>query len=298
MKRLTTLITAAFLLALGAPAAGQDDDAEQLKIAALEALISAPPERALPLAEKALKGDHSDEIKERALFVLSQINRPEAADLLLTTAIEGEGELQEEAIRMIGIGGNPEALARLKPLYNDGNDDIRSAVLEAFLIAGDEQSVLDIAVNAGSEDEFEDAVEMLAAMGARDELRQLREQRGMSESLIEAYAISGDVASLREIAMDASDPGPQQQAIEALGIVGGAEVDALLVEIYTGATSNDVREAALDGLLIAGHDEGVLELYRASDDDAEKRELLEYLVIMDSDAVWDLIDSALDGGGL
>ena len=42
----------------------------------------------------------------------------------------------------------------------------------------------------------------------------------------------------------------------------------------------------------------MLELYRASDDDAEKRELLEYLVMMDSDAVWDLIDSALDGGGL
>ena len=40
----------------------------------------------------------------------------------------------------------------------------------------------------------------------------------------------------------------------------------------------------------------MLALYRASDDDAEKRRLLEFLVMMDSDEVWDLIDKALDGG--
>jgi hypothetical protein len=38
----------------------------------------------------------------------------------------------------------------------------------------------------------------------------------------------------------------------------------------------------------------VLELFRASTDAAEKRELLQTLVIMDSDAVWDLIDSTLE----
>ena len=295
MKNVMPLFAAAFLLALGTPAAGQDDETEQLKIAALEALISAPPERALPLAEKALKGDHSDEIKERALFVLSQIDRPEATELMLGVAVDGEGELREEAIRMIGIGGNDDALARLKTIYADGDEEIRGAVLEAYLIAGDSQSVFDIAVAAETEDEFGDAVEMLAAMGARDELRQLREQRGMSESLIEAYIISGDAGPLREIALDTSNPELQESAIEALGVIGGAEVDALLVEIYSTAASDDIRDAALEGMLISGYDEGVLSLYRASDDDAEKRRLLEYLVIMDSEAVWDLIDSALDG---
>ena len=93
-----------------------------------------------------------------------------------------------------------------------------------------------------------------------------------------------------------SDPELQAEAIEALGIVGGDEVDAALVDIYRGATTDHIREAALDGMLIAGHDEGVLELYRSSSDDAEKKELLEYLVIMGSDEVWDLIDAALEGG--
>lgn len=295
MKQLILFTTLTVALLLAQPATSQDDDAERLKIAALEALISAPAERALPLAEKALRGDHSDEVKERALFVLSQIDQPEAQQILLDTAVEGDGELRAEAIRMIGIGGNDEALARLKPLYREGNDEIRSAVLEAFLIADDRQSVMEIATSAESEDDFDEAVEALAAMGARDELRQLREQRGMTESLIEAYAISGDATPLREIANDPTNPELQRQAIEALGIVGGSDVDAMLVQIYGEATSDDIREAALEGLMISGNDEGVLALYRASSDDAEKRELLEYLVMMDSDAVWDLIDAALDG---
>ena len=295
MKLASTIAFLALLIA--APATAQDaDDREELKITALEALLSAPPERALPLAEKALKGDHSDEVKERALFVLSQIDDDEARELIFATAESGSGELREEAIRMIGINGDPAMLARLPELYAGGDEDVRDAVLEAYLIAGDEQGVYELAASAQNEDDFESAVEILAAMGAAEELRQLRESAGMSEALIEAYAISGDAATLREIAADSSDPELQQQAIEALGIVGGDDVNAALVQIYRDATNEDVREAALDGLLISGHDEGVLELYRTASSDAEKKELLEYLVHMGSDEVWDIIDSALDGG--
>jgi hypothetical protein len=49
-------------------------------------------------------------------------------------------------------------------------------------------------------------------------------------------------------------------------------------------------------MLISGHDEGALELYRTTDDPAIKKKLLEMLVIMGSDEVWSIIDSALDGG--
>jgi len=49
------LITAGLLLTTASVAQSEArDDAEELKIAALEALITAPPERALPLVEKVL----------------------------------------------------------------------------------------------------------------------------------------------------------------------------------------------------------------------------------------------------
>lgn len=270
------------------------DDVEELKITALEALMAAPPERALPLLSKVIEGESSDEVKERALFVLSQIDLPEAQALLLETARQGSGELRLEAIRMIGIGGEPAALSGLAELYGTGDGDVREAVLQAYLIADDSNAVYEIAASAESEEDFEEAIEILAAMDARGELRMLRNRAGMSETLIQAYAISGDFETLRELSMDGSNPQQQAQATQALGIVGGAESNTALVEIYRSSDSPDVREAALDGLLISGHDEGVLQLYRSSQDPVEKRELLEYLVMMESEAIWDVIGSALD----
>jgi HEAT repeat protein len=291
-------VSAVMLLLMSTSGSAQPaspDDAEALKITALEALMSAPPERALPIVEKVLAGNNSDEVKERALFILSQIDLPAAQTILLDTARQSGGEIRLEAIRMVGIGGQADALVALTDLYSTGDEDVRRAVLEAYLIAGDAQSVYQIAVNVDNEDDYEEAVEILGAMGARDELQELRNTRGTSATLIEAYAISGDAETLRKLALDTSDPELQGQAIEALGIIGGAEVKQTLVEIYQTTDAPDLRAAALDGLLIANHDEGILELYRASDNPAEKKELLQYLVMMDSEAVWDLIDSTLEG---
>ena len=288
------LATVLLLLATGSPAQTQASDDESLRMTALEALITAPPERALPIVDKVLSGNHSPELKERALFILSQMETPESQSRLLAFANDGQGELQVEAIRMIGIGGDRDAMASLGEIYRNGDGDVREAVLEAYLIANDTAAVFEIAVNTEDEDEFAEAVQMLGAMGANEELRELRGRAGLSESLIEAYAISGDAESLRELAMDGSNPEMQERAIEALGIVGGDDVNQTLMDIYASAASEDVRDAAMEGLFIAGHDEGVLELYRNADDPAEKRQLLEYLVMMDSDVVWDLIDSALE----
>jgi HEAT repeat protein len=243
--------------------AEQPGAAEDLKLTALEALISAPADRALPVVTKVLKGEHSDEVKSRALFILSQIDDAQAHAQLADIAQNGTGELRYEAVRMIGIGGDANALASLSGLYASGDAELRGAVLEAYLIAGDSSAIYEIAVGSDDEEEFADAVQILGAMGAREELQKLRESAGLSESLIEAYAISGDIETLRVLARDRSDPEQQANAIE--------------------------------GLMIAGDDEGLLELYRSSSDNAEKRELLEALALTGSELVLDVIDEALAG---
>ena len=298
MKNYSKLAIALLLVLFSTTAFAQSSDAEEqdsLKMAALEALITAPPERALPIVNKVLAGDNSTELKERALFLLSQMETAESQARLLEFARDSDGELQAEAIRMIGIGGDSAALANLGDIYTSGDSDVKEAVLEAYLIADDADAVFRIAANTTNEDEFSEAVQMLGAMGAHDQLRELRGRAGLSESLIEAYAISGDAETLKELAMDGSNPEMQIQAIEALGIVGGDEVGEILAGLYRNASSAEVKEAALNGLLISGDDASVLELYRNTDDAAEKRELLEFLVMMGSDEVWDIIDSAFEG---
>lgn len=290
------LVTLVVMLGVG-PTFAQNDDAEdrdRLRIAALEALISAPPEYALPRARKIMQEDHSDEVKESALFILSQIDDPEAHAIVAETARTSSGDLQIEAIEMIGIGGDPAALSSLRSIYESGDSDVREAVIEAYLIADDSDSIYELAMQSEGE-EFETAVEMLGAMGATDTLRRIRDEGGISESLIEAYAIAGDYQTLVELAMYDADPDLQAQAIESLGIVGGEDVGTTLVRIYQSSDDNDIKEAALEGMFIADYDTGVLELYRAADNADEKSELLEYLTHMESEAVWEIIDSALEG---
>lgn len=292
MTYIPKILLATLMLAFANTAWAQSDD-EELKLAALEALMSAPPERALPIATRVLRGDGSDELKEGALFVISQIDRPEAHAILLETAQSGSGELRHEAIRMVGIGGDPDALAGLGEIYASGDEDVRESVLEAYLIADDAEAIYQIAANAQDPEEFDEAVDMLGAMGALDELRALSDRADMSEQLIDAYAIAGDTETLQMLAADNSDPERQAQAIRALGIAEGPDTEATLLNIYRNSPSADVREAALEGMLIADYDEAVLTLFRESQDTEEKRELLETLVIMDSDAVWEIVDQTL-----
>jgi HEAT repeat protein len=266
-----TGIILALLLGSVAAARAQpvDTEREALQIAAMEALISAPEERALPLARKVLDGNYSTELKARALFVLSQIDRPEAQEALVAAAKTGEGDLREEAVRMIGINGSAAALAELGELYRGGDHELREAVLQAYLIADDADAVYELAANAASAEEFESAVGILGAMGATEHLARLRDRAGASEEWIQALAVAGDSATLRELALDGSDTGRQAAPIHALGIVGGDEVEATLLETYRAAGSGEVREAALLGMLMADYDEGVLERYRGSNDPAE-----------------------------
>jgi HEAT repeat protein len=302
MQKLHQFMLALLIVATLAPApAPADDDetadAEQLKVAAIEALVSAPPQRALPIVTRVLRSDESDELKKKALFVLSQLETPEAQDLLLEVARSGSPALREEAVRMIGINGDPTALAALAELYRAGDEDMREAVLEAYLIADDADGVLAIAEAATTADEFESAVETLGAMNATEQLRALRGSKGISETLIEAYAIAGDTESLRELALDGSDPQQQAKALHGLAVAGGSEANEILLQVYRGTQDEQLKEAALEAMLIADDDEGVLTLFQESQDPNEKRRLLETLVNMDSDAVWDIIDATLGDDG-
>ena len=267
---------------------------ETVKLAAVEALMAAPPEKAVPILTNVLKGNGSDELKSRALFVLTQTDAPQVEEVLLAYAEDSEGSLQTEAIRMIGIHGDDALLDELMPLYRAGDEEVRKSVLSAFLIADRPKSVLQIAKEAETDDEFEAAVTMLGAMEATSMLAELKDHSKASAGLVQAYAVAGDSESLLAMARDDSDRDRQLQAIQGLGIAGGDDVGGHLVEIYQGSTDPAIKEAALQGLQIAGDDQALLTLYQSSTDSEEKAELLKQLVMTDSDLALEAINAALE----
>lgn len=266
---------------------------EQLAIAALEGLMAQPAERALPILRKVLAGPQSTLVKQRALFVLGQIDGAEARDILLQTA-RSPSDLQAEAVRSIGIAGDKQSLDALQEIYKTASRDVKSGILQAWLIADRNDLVYQVAVSAKSEDERSEAIRLLGAMGATEELRKLGDQPNASNGLLDAYAIAGDLAGLRKIAEGTGEKSVRVDATRRIGIVDTDAARTALHEIYARSTDAEIRDAALQGMMIADDDEGVLALYRAAKSPEEKRSLLRMLSTMDSDAALQAIDATLE----
>jgi hypothetical protein len=267
---------------------------EELSLTALEGLMSQRADRALPIIKKVLAGSQTKLVKQRALFVLSQIDSQEARDILLQMSRSPDVAMRKEAIRNIGIGGDAKSLDALRALYDSGDSDVKQEVLQAWLIAGRKENVYQVALNAKSEDEAANAIRLLGAMGATDELRKLGDRPTAPRGLLEAYAISGDLASLRKIADGSGDRSMRVDAVRKIGIINGDAARAALRDIYARTTDEEIRAAALQGMLIARDDQGVLALYRAATTSEQKKNLLRTLTLMDSDAALKAIDAALE----
>lgn len=267
---------------------------EELALAAMEGLMAQPADRALPIIKKVLAGSQSTLVKKRALFVLSQISAPEADEILLQTSRSSDAALRSEAIRSIGIGGHDKAIAALQEIYASGDADVKKQVLHAWMIAGHKAEVYQVALNAKSEEEAGEAIHMLSAMGAVEELRKLGERPNPSGKLVEAYAISGDLQSLRKIVDSNAELRLRAEAVQKIGIIGGDAARGALREIYSRSADREIKDAALQGMLIAGDEQGVLTLYQGATTTDEKRRLLRTLTMMDGDAALKAIDAALE----
>ncbi|MEO0575688.1 MAG: HEAT repeat domain-containing protein [Pseudomonadota bacterium] len=296
MNHFTKTLLLTLIVTLGIPSAFADTptDKDQLKISAIESLMATSSEKALPILSRVMTSDNSDVVKSRALFVIGQFDVPESRAILLDLARGTNANLQASAIRTIGINGNADALAQLDDIFKNGDNTVKQHILQAYLIADDAEAMFKAAVAAEDSRVFDSAVQKLGAMGATQQLKQLRERAGTSQSLIHAYAIAGDTESLLAIAKDSANPTQQTHAIHSLGIADdGPKTGEALIDIYRSSQNDTVRRAVMNGLMVGDFDDHLLTLFSESTDQKEKAELLRQLVIMDSDIAMQAIDSAL-----
>ncbi|MEO8018998.1 MAG: HEAT repeat domain-containing protein, partial [Pseudomonadota bacterium] len=277
---LLALLLAGAAVAQAKEAVRATSEDEELSIAALEGLMAQPSDRALPILKKVLTGSQSTLVKRRALFVLAQIGNPQARDILMQWARSPNVEMRREAIRGIGIDGDPKSLDALQEIYKAGDADVKKEILKAWMIAGRKEAVYQAALNAKSEDEASEAMRMLGVMGAREELRKLGERPGPPRGLLEAFALSGDITSLRKIADGNGEHSVRVEAVRKLGIIQDDAARTALHEIYTRSTDAEIKAAALQGMMIAQDEQGVLMFYRAAKTTEEKRALLRTLSMM------------------
>jgi HEAT repeat protein len=272
---------------------GGDGDLAEI---AVEGLMNAPPERAVPLLKKVLRGKQPEKVKRRALFVLSQLDSREALVELVEIARSGDPSLRSEAIRMLGVSGDDKALAELATLYKNASPAEKREVLQAWMIAERKDLVFAAARDETDPKLREDAVQLLGAMEATDELKQLVPSIKDPELLshvVQALGVAEDIPALVQIAGSHPNEAARLEAYRAIGVAGGQKASDALVGLYPKATSAEQRDAILQGLLIADDAKAMTALYKNAKSKEEKQQILRMLTAMGDDAALEIIEHEL-----
>ena len=185
-------------------------------------------EKALPILERILASDKSLRVKQRALFVLGQSDSPRARQVLVETAKNGRPPaIQIEAVRSLGIAGDAADVAALSEIYTSVNsEEIRSTVLEAWMIAGEQERILAAAKGEADPALRAKSIEMLGVLGATEELAALYGAPGTAANrakILEALMIAGDEARLLQLAKNEATPELRMKSIEMLGVMGATK---------------------------------------------------------------------------
>jgi hypothetical protein len=122
------------------------DEAAEMKILALNSLLHRDPAQAIPLLRGILTGEQPASLKQHALFVLAQSKSPEADSLLHDVILGKMGpELQLQAIHSSGIYRGRPANDALIEVYRTADPKVKTAVISALFVSGDDTRLVDLA---------------------------------------------------------------------------------------------------------------------------------------------------------
>lgn len=270
---------------------------EDLKLLAINGLMNMDPERAVPLLEKFLQGNHSARLKERALFVLTQSDSPRAREIIAQVA-SGKlyPESQIKAIEFLGAEGGTGNLEVLSRVYaGTTSTEVKGAVLQAFAISDASDRLLAAARGERNPGLRRKAIEGLGVAGASEALMQLYRESSpdLKEDVLQALGVSEGQTQLVEIARSERNPDLKRKAIEGLGVAGGPKAREALLAIYASDSDHGVREQVIEALFVSDEARALIDLARKERDPALRREIVEKLANMDSREATDFMQEIL-----
>lgn len=265
---------------------GAESDVD-LKIMALNSLMQSDPQKAFPILEKVLKSNNPANVREKALFVLTQSPLPEARKLLGDIARGSSNpELQAQAIKYMGLMGNDDSRKELVSIYESTSDkNVKHAILKSFMISGSRGFLLTVAKGEKDSELRADAIRQLALTGGQDELWQLYQSTVSiddKEEILKSMFLSGNSSRLAEIAQSTTDSRLRIAAIKSLGLMGGNGRGDVLVGVYKSDQNREVREAVLKSLFLQQNAKALIDLARAEKDPEMKRAIVRNLSLIDS----------------
>lgn len=231
------------------PDAEADDD---IKLLALNGLMQADPEKALPQVANLLKGAHSPNLKRQALFVIAQNNTPKAQQMLEQIARGGNPDLQVRAIAFMSEKRNPNTPQILLEIYTSTTDPaVKNAILQTFGNNRDKDRLMQVLRTEKDGSLRTMAIGRLGDVDGQPQLWQIYASETTSEgkiAVLNAMSHNGDMAKLTDVAKNDKDPKVRQKAIEIISEQDGGSPSDALVALYGGEQDEKVKQTIVDHL--------------------------------------------------
>lgn len=283
----------------GPRAPGKLPEDEELKLYALQMLMMNDPERAEPLLEEYIKEGKSDELRDRAMFILLQ--HPDAANSdLLNDALSQAMNipLKMSAIRLLGVLDDEKSRALLDKVYRESEEDaVKHMIIQAYMTQGNAERLAEIARTEKDLDLKRQAVTMLGVTGEIGLIADMYKTAADPEirrAMLQGFALAGDGEMLFKLLETETDPETRSAAIHHLIMVDVENLGPKLKKLYENSSSVEDRNALVQVMAMNGEAETLIALYETEKSPEVRRHILQSMAIfMDDPAVADFFESFL-----
>lgn len=260
---------------------------EDLKLMAINSLMGSDPERSVPLLENIIKGNNPPRMKEKALFVLAQSKSPKARETVAQLAKGGANpDLQLKAVEYLGVYGGQDNAKLLGDIYSGSSDPaVKRAVLRGYLISQNKERILAAAKSETNPELRAEAVRLLGAMRAQQELWQLYQGESSADvkrNILHSMAVAGSTDRLADLARSEKDPKLRKEVIQAMGITRSPKASETLLALYGPENDKEVKKTIVAALFVQQNAKALVDLARKESDPEMKRDIVSKLSIMKS----------------
>jgi hypothetical protein len=278
----------------GQPVKPADQSDEELKMLAIQGLMSSDPERTLPLLEKVINGSGSPKEKSKALFVLAQSGSPQAREILGRIARgQTNPDLQRKAVEYLGLFGGSEARKTLAEVYASSSDaSVKHAILRSYMIGGDHERLFAAAKSEKDESLRREAIRQLGLVHGTNELEQLYQAETSTDlrrDILQAFFLAGDSGRLVKAAQGEKDADLRRAAIRNLGLIHSDDSGKALQDIYGKETDHALKAEVLNAFFLQGNAKALVAIARSEKDPELKKIAVSKLSLMHSKEATDYL---------
>ena len=250
--------------ASGQTVSPNDQPDDQLKLLAINALMTSDPSRAVPLLEKLIEGNQSAVVKERALFVLTQSGAPAARQAVVEIArANPDPALRKKALDDLALFGGEQSRKLLSDIYSSSNDlALKRHILHDFMISGARRQLLLVAKNDNLPELRETAIDQLGLAGGQAQLGQLYQEEtneGVKKAILRAMFLGRNQQRLLQVARADPDPDLRREAIRDLGLMDAQDQ---LAQLYHEESALEVKKEVLHALFLGHNAEALGQIAR------------------------------------